>query len=162
MRAADNDNVVLVENHAPQDWKEKWFISNSIRKSCFEIGSNCFLVKTVDLLPFRGNPATPLKYDPLEESLLNEPLHELPVLSVNCVTGMCKLIEGNNRHEVFYKLHRTWFPVRVLVEQDYGCDTSTKIPAQWKCDTNWKTVVLWRENLAIVLYKVFGINSHPR
>lgn len=147
----DDGNVFLVKHGSPHVSKNELYISDSMRKSCFESGSNYFLVKTVDLLPYRGNVASPNKYDPLEEDLLGNPLTDWPILVLNCSTGSCTLVEGNNRHQVFYDLHRTWFPVRVRIEQDYLSEGG---------DTIWKTVQSWRENLASVLYKEFLIKPY--
>lgn len=137
------------------------------------MGSLCFLLNVQDLHKYRGNAchATKLDYwmtrlqssnELLEDS---EDSRDLPQLVLNCVTGQCILIEGNNRHEAYMQLGREWFPVRVRID-DFKTDFVTggkrvkNIPHKWRGRDSvaWRRKKLWQEKTSDVLREVFGIN----
>lgn len=128
-------------------------------------------VSTNDLIPYRGNPHNEEKLKRLTVSLCEwdarlymDDSRSLPTLVLNCVTGQCILVEGNNRHEAFKRLKREWFPVHVRVEdfeKDFpsGGKRVEDIPSKWTpLDApKWMRKRLWEDYAFEVLEEVFQI-----
>lgn len=78
-----------------------------------------FFLCTIQIRRLRGNPLDRAKYAQLkalrEGKTVLEVSAGLPVLNINCATGVAILSEGNHRVESFYEAGYAWIPIRVYV-----------------------------------------------
>jgi len=121
---------------------------------------SCFL-KVADLINVHGNTLVDAKYEAVLQRVMDEPLalqeDNMPFVTLDCVTGAMRLVDGNHRLAAFHALGYVWFPVVVAVVSTPGGEPVRHIPKRYQGDNNYDNARLWRGSEAAILQDVFHL-----